>query len=187
MLGFLWVLLSILWRFPFLIGGGFDLGLTMGSVWSLEDNQFYVNLLNNYFMIAVMLSGAIILFFFFNFQEKYHRPIFDSQYDDTIGSDLELPSIGKINLYALLNIISVIFLLLGSNLGIRDMESLETYGNRTNGIFLFAGIFLKASIIPILAIMVCWKFISLRNTDKPSKGEISLEKKNSELSLFDQI
>ncbi len=188
-LGFLWVLLSILWRFPFLIGGGFDLGLTMESLWRIENNRFYTNLLNNLLMIVVQLSGAICLFFFLNFQEKYHKPLFDLQKEDTIGKDIEFPSIGRINLCGLLNIIAIIFILLGSNLGVRNLESLETTGYRTNGIALMFGLFFKIFIIPILTIMVCWKFISLRNTDKPkpSKGEFSLEKQNSELSLFDQI
>lgn len=188
MLGFLWVLLSILWRFPFLIGGGFDLGLNMESFWRIENNQFYMNLLNNLLMIVVQLSGAICLFLFLNFQEKYHKPLFDSQKKDTSG-DIELPSIGRIKLCGLLNIIAIVLLLLGSNLGVRNLESLETTGYRSNGIALMFGLLLKIFIIPILTIMVCWKFISLRNTDKPkpSKGEFSLEKQNSKLSLFDQI
>ena len=185
-LGFLWVILSVIWRFPFLTGGGFDLGLGVGTLWSLEDNEFYTNLLNNIVMIVIQLSGTICLFLFLNFQEKYHKPLFDEKYEDTVENDLELPSIGRINLYGLLNIISLVFILMGSNLTIRNLEAHEVYGYpRSNALFLFFGLFFKASIIPLLSIVVCWKFISLKNFDTPlGKGEISLEKKNTEFSRF---
>ena len=167
-LGFLWVILSVIWRFPFLTGGGFDLGLSIGTPWKIEDNDFYMSLLNNIVMIAFQLSGAICLFFFLNFQEKYHKPLFNEKYENAVENDLELPSIGRINLYGLLNIISVVLILMGSNLMVRNLESQETYGySRSNGFFLFFGLFFKASIIPLLAIVVCWKFISLKNSDTP--------------------
>ena len=155
--GFLWIIFSLLWRFPFFIRWGFDLGLTRQTYWELRNNQFYSNLLNNPLIIIFQIIGAFCLFFFLFFQEKHSETI----KRENINNDLGNIGIGRATFLGGLNIAGILFLFFGSNISSLSAESMEKWGRRPNGILLLLGILLKISVIPLIAIWTCFYFISL--------------------------
>jgi hypothetical protein len=177
--GFLWVVFSLLWRFPFYLEGGFDLGFNEQGFLDLEANQFYNGLLNNQVMLFFQLFGAICLLFFLYFQEKYFEPINKIKSNDT-GKDIEI-GVGRATVLGVLNVISVLSILFGSNITPNSQESMDIYGVRSNGIFFLIGIIFKIIIIPLLTLWVCWKIIALGRFSASKIAEITTANKKSEL------
>lgn len=179
--GFLWTSFSLFWRFPFYFEGGFDLGFNEQGFLELEANKFYSGLLNNEFMIFFQLIGAICLFFFLYFQEKYLEPISKIE-SNVIGKDIEF-GIGRATIFGVLNLISVLLIFLGSNITANSQDMIDIYGVRSNGIFFLLGIIFKIIIIPLLALWVCWKIISLTKVTSPKTIEITSADKKSDLII----
>ncbi len=179
--GFLWTSFSLLWRFPFYLEGGFDLGFNEQGFLELEENKFYGGLLNNKFMIFFQLIGTICLFFFLYFQEKYLEPVIKIKSKD-IGKDIDF-GIGRATILGVINVIAVLLIFLGSNITANSQDMMDIYGVRSNGIFFLLGIIFKIVIIPLIALWVCWKIIALANVDSPKIIEITTSDKKSELII----
>lgn len=157
--GFLWVVFSLIWRFPFYLTGGFHLG-HIETFGVLDKNVFYNNLLNNQLMIIIQLFAAISLFFFLFSQEKYFKPLVVKKDSLNFGSDLDF-MIGRETILGLINVISILFLLFGGFLTPDAQDLADTFGGNPNAIFLVIGMIFKITIVPLLVILVCLKMIGL--------------------------
>lgn len=174
--GFLWIIFSFMWRIPFFLSWGFDLGFTQTDYWFLADNKFYTNLLNNLFVLILQISGAFCFLYFLYSQEKYIETInLETRNTDSF-------KFGRATIFGLLNVIGVLLIVLGSNIfSSRSLEMIETYGRGTGGILLLMGIMIKIPTLPILALWTSLKFLSLKKLP-----EISVDKE-PEFTILDQI
>ncbi|MHA2243361.1 MAG: hypothetical protein ACXADY_00170 [Candidatus Hodarchaeales archaeon] len=175
--GFLWIIFSFLWRIPFFISGGFDLGFSQSSWWLLSNNQFYTTILNNLFVLILQIFAAFCLLYFLYSQENYIEGINqESRYIDISAK------FGRATIFGLLNVIGVLMIVLGSNIfSGRSIEMIETYGRGTSGILLLMGIMIKIPTLPILALWTSLKFLSVKNLP-----EISVDKE-SESPILEHI
>jgi len=89
--------------------------------------------------------------------------------------------------FGVLNALGVLFLLLGSNLTTYSADSLEQFGTRPNGVFLMLGIFLKISIIPLLAIWTCFRFLSLAKIGQDIISSHIKKKETDGFPILDQL
>lgn len=157
--GFLWVVFSLIWRFPFYLQGGFNLGHDQ-QFYTPNNNLFYGSLLSNQLMIIIQLLGAISLFFFLFFQEKYFKPLVDKKNSHNFGSDLDF-GVGRETILGLINVISVLLFFFGGFLTPGAQDLADTFGSNPNAIFLVLGVLLKITIVPLLVVLVCLKMIGL--------------------------
>lgn len=157
--GFLWVVFSLIWQFPFYLQGGFDLGHDQ-QFFTLNKNVFYNNLLNNQLMIIIQLLAAISLFFFLTSQEKYFKPLVDKKNSQNFGSDLEF-GIGRETILGLINVISILLFFFGGFLRPGAQDLADTVGSNPNAIFLVMGVLFKITIVPLFVVLVCLKMIGL--------------------------
>ena len=152
--GYLWIILTVLWRAPFFFLWGFELGFAQVKYveFLVEDYAIYNHFFNNPFLYVVLILGASCLFVFLYLHEK-HTPLLISA---EFAND---KNIGRATIFGALNIIGIVLLFFGSNImSRRSLEDLETLGRGTNGIFLLSGMFIKMFAAPLLGILAGLKF-----------------------------
>lgn len=180
--GFTWIALSFLWRLPFYLQGGFDLGFTQPRRWELEDNQFYYNIINNPIMLVFQVAAALGLFAFLFYQDRLFDPISDRKF----ARDLDQIPIGRATIAGVLNLVGVLLFLLGSNIPLANPEVIDYTGIRPNGLLLVLGLTLKVFIIPFLVISTSLRIASLIRKSKVSPSEMSLDRP-SKPSILEQF
>ncbi|MHA1541826.1 MAG: hypothetical protein ACTSQH_02485 [Candidatus Hodarchaeales archaeon] len=172
--GLLWVTCSFLWRLPFYLMGGFELGLASGrSFVAIEPNPTYDNLLKNPALHLFLIIGSISLFFFLYFQDKDYLETFDLV---DMTSDVGNFGYGRSTLLGAFNLLGVIFMFFGSTLTPRSVESMELFSSNPNGFSFLIGLILKFLVVPPLAIWTSLKFLS--------SNKLKFKAKNSEPSPF---
>ena len=177
--GFVWIFSSILWRLPFFLFYGFDLGLTRyGLTLELEDNQFLFNIVYNHFIHIFQIIGAVALLLFLYLQGKYFKPIID--YND--DSDLSTLGVGVETFLGIFNVIGVLFLsfesIMDTLAGRTSIMDIIMDTNPTGILFVIGAIF-KVFFVPLLVILTSRKMLNLINLRDPEENvTLTFKKKN---------
>ena len=160
--GYLWIILTVLWRAPFFFLWGFDLGFAQVKYveFLVEDYAIYNHFFNNPFLYIVLILGASCLFVFLYLHEKNTQLLINAEFANE-------RHIGRGTIYGALNILGIVLLFFGSNvMSRRTLEDLETLGRGTNGIFLLSGMFIKIFFAPLMGILAGLKFRTFQKVPK---------------------
>jgi len=154
--GYLWIVLTVLWRAPFFFLWGFELGFAQVKYveFLVEDYAIYNHFFNNPFLYIILIIGASCLFVFLYLHEKHAQLLINVEF-------INERYIGRGTIFGALNILGIVLLFFGSNImPQRSLEDLETLGRGTSGIFLLSGMFVKIFFTPLLGILTAIKFRS---------------------------